>query len=71
MEGIAAVAIALVQLRQLIREPDAPGRVEAEHFTDHHGTVHPVLVPDISAGEIAVALLEAEEIALFLPGLFQ
>ena len=71
MEGIAAVAIALVQLRQLIRKPDAPGCVEAEHFTDHHGTVHTVLVPDISAGEVTVALLEAEEIASFLPGLFQ
>ena len=71
MEGVAAVTIFSVKLQQLIRKPNAPGGVVAEHFTDHIGSPHTVLIPDIGAGQVAIALFKAEDIALFLALGFQ
>ena len=71
MQGVQAVAIGLVQLVQLIQQADALGGVVAEHLADHIGTVHTVLIADVGAGQVAVAFLKAEHIAVCPALLFQ
>ena len=71
MQGVQAVAIGLVQLVQLIQQADALGGVVAEHLADHVSTVHSILVADVGAGQVAVAFLKAEHIAVCPALLFQ
>ena len=71
MQGVQAVAIGLVQLVQLIQQADALGGVVAEHLADHVSTVHAVLIADVGAGQVAVAFLKAEHIAVCPALLFQ
>ena len=64
MQGIQAVAVGLVQLIQLIQQTDALGSIVAEHLADHISTIHTVLIADVGTGQVAIALLEAEHIAV-------
>ena len=63
MEGVQAVAVLGIKCLQAVEKADALRLIEAEHLTDHEGTVDGILIADIAAGEVAVALLEAEDIA--------
>ena len=71
VQGVQAVAVGLVQLLQLVQQADALGGIVAEHLADHIGAVHAVLVADVGAGQIAIALLKAEHIAVGPALLFQ
>lgn len=71
VESVQAVAVGFVQLVQLVQQADALGGVVAEHLANQGGTVDAVLVPDIAAGQVAVALLKAENVVVGLALLFQ
>ncbi|OJG25599.1 hypothetical protein RR47_GL001648 [Enterococcus columbae DSM 7374 = ATCC 51263] len=71
VQGVQAVAIGLVQFIQLVQQADALGGIVAEHLADHVGTIHAVLVADVGAGQITIAFLKAEHIAICLAMLFQ
>ena len=71
MQGIQAVAVGLVQLVQLIQQADTLGGIVAEHLADHISTIHTVLIADVGTGQVAIALLKAEHIAVCLALLFQ
>ena len=71
VQGIEAVAIGFVQLLQLLQKADAPGGIVAEHFADHVRAVYAVLVPDVGAGEVAIAFLKAKNVAIRPALLFQ
>ena len=64
VEGVQAVAVLRIERLQTVEEADALRLIEAEHLADHEGTIDGVLITDIAAGEVAVALLEAEDITL-------
>ena len=71
MQLIAVIAEFLVQRVHRLRERHALRAVPCSHFAAEQRGVHRVLVADVRAGEIAIALLKAEEIALRLPRPFQ
>src|SRR5699024_11143137 len=71
VEGVQAVAVGLVQLIQLIQQANALDGVVAEHLADQVSAVDTVLIADVAAGQVAVALFETEDIAVSLALLLQ
>ena len=53
-----------VELPEPVRQADAAGGIVTEHLADQAGRAHAVLVADIGSGEIAVAFLKAEHVAV-------
>ena len=71
VQRVQAVAIGRIEFVQFLQQGDTPGSVEGEHFADHEGGIHPVLVPDISSREISVGLFKPADIVVRSPALFQ
>ena len=59
-------AVFLIEILARLHHADALRAVERGHFHDQHGSDNRILIADIGACEIAVAFLEAKEIAVLL-----
>ena len=71
MQGIQAVAVLFVKRFEHVDQADTQRLIIREHLTDQERAVDSVLVPNISAAQIAIALFHSENIAAFLSLLLQ
>ena len=69
--ALGAAGVMATNTSQLVQQADALGGIVAEHLADHIRTVHAILIADVGAGQIAIAFLKAEHIAVGPALLFQ
>ena len=65
---VQVAAVLAVNALQLFLDGGADAAVVGGHFADQHAADDGVLIPHIAAGQVAVALLEAEDEPLHFPG---
>ena len=71
VQRVAVPAVFRIQRIYGVQQAHAPGCIVGGRLAGQHDGVHGVFVPHMAAGQIAVAFLKTEEVALHVPFGFQ